>query len=185
MDYRSSITEDEQAAEHSPWGSSPPASPQRNQTTYSSLGNEATYGYGAQDASSGSTHDGLTANEFKRPETSSSNASEHGFANSQPSEESQQSGFEPSLDRSQQQHDQPAQSYASQEQDSTQQHAQGQGQPAPQGQQPRRPTQPQYKLQAKITGLERTGRKDPILRFDVHVGPDECCVQNALLITCL
>ncbi|KAI9842342.1 MAG: Vacuolar protein sorting-associated protein 17 [Sclerophora amabilis] len=28
---------------------------------------------------------------------------------------------------------------------------------------------PKYKLQAKITGLERTGRKDPILRFDVHV----------------
>lgn len=28
---------------------------------------------------------------------------------------------------------------------------------------------PQYKLQAKITGLERTGRKDPVLRFDVHV----------------
>jgi hypothetical protein len=27
----------------------------------------------------------------------------------------------------------------------------------------------QYKLQAKITGLERTGKKDPILRFDVHV----------------
>ena len=36
-----------------------------------------------------------------------------------------------------------------------------------------RPTQrqnlPQYKLQAKITALERTGRKDPVLRFDVHV----------------
>ena len=28
---------------------------------------------------------------------------------------------------------------------------------------------PAYRLQAKITGLERTGRKDPILRFDVHV----------------
>ena len=27
----------------------------------------------------------------------------------------------------------------------------------------------QYSLHAKITGLERTGRKDPILRFDVHV----------------
>ncbi|KAL7269142.1 Vacuolar protein sorting-associated protein 17 [Rhizina undulata] len=27
---------------------------------------------------------------------------------------------------------------------------------------------PQYKLQAKITALERTGRKDPIMRFDVH-----------------
>ncbi|OAX84084.1 hypothetical protein ACJ72_01542 [Emergomyces africanus] len=31
-----------------------------------------------------------------------------------------------------------------------------------------RPSAPQYKLQAKITGLERTGKKDPILRFDVH-----------------
>ena len=28
---------------------------------------------------------------------------------------------------------------------------------------------PSKKLQARITGLERTGRKDPILRFDVHV----------------
>ena len=28
---------------------------------------------------------------------------------------------------------------------------------------------PQYKLQAKITALERTGRKDPVLRFDVNV----------------
>ncbi len=28
---------------------------------------------------------------------------------------------------------------------------------------------PQYKLQAKVTGLERTGRKDPAVRFDVHV----------------
>ncbi|KAL4819408.1 Vps5 C terminal like-domain-containing protein [Aspergillus spinulosporus] len=27
---------------------------------------------------------------------------------------------------------------------------------------------PVYKIQAKITGLERTGKKDPILRFDVH-----------------
>lgn len=29
--------------------------------------------------------------------------------------------------------------------------------------------QPHYKLQAKVTGLERTGKKDPILRFDVYV----------------
>lgn len=28
---------------------------------------------------------------------------------------------------------------------------------------------PVYKIQGKITGLERTGKKDPILRFDVHV----------------
>ncbi|KAK8253427.1 Vps5 C terminal like-domain-containing protein [Phyllosticta capitalensis] len=50
-------------------------------------------------------------------------------------------------------------------------------QPQPQRQEPQRyhgqrgsrqQNVPQYKLQAKITGLERTGRKDPILRFDVY-----------------
>jgi hypothetical protein len=47
--------------------------------------------------------------------------------------------------------------------------------PAP-GQQPQRyhGTRPQrqqqhYKLQAKVTGLERNGKKDPVLRFDVYV----------------
>lgn len=30
-------------------------------------------------------------------------------------------------------------------------------------------TVPQYKLQAKVTALERSGRKDPVLRFDVYV----------------
>lgn len=39
----------------------------------------------------------------------------------------------------------------------------------PQGQQPPRQHMPQYKLQAKITGLERPAKKDPILKFDVHV----------------
>lgn len=50
-----------------------------------------------------------------------------------------------------------------------------QGQPQQyqqQQQQQQPPQQPrkQYKLQAKITALERTGRKDPVLRFDVYVG---------------
>jgi hypothetical protein len=56
-----------------------------------------------------------------------------------------------------------------------QQHqAPAQGQPGhsqPQryhGNRPQKP-QTQYKLQAKVTGLERTGKKDPILRFDVYV----------------
>lgn len=65
---------------------------------------------------------------------------------------------------------------------SAQQQVEAQSQPAPQhsygqghdrhGQQPTqqpRPKAPQYKLQAKITGLERTGKKDPILKFDVYV----------------
>lgn len=40
---------------------------------------------------------------------------------------------------------------------------QQQGQPRQQ-----RPPQPRYKLQAKITGLEGSGKKDMIVRFDVH-----------------
>lgn len=58
-----------------------------------------------------------------------------------------------------------------------QQHGQAQGQQGhnqPQryhGSRQQRP-QPQYKLQAKVTGLERTGKKDPILRFDVYVRHD-------------
>ncbi|KAG6040902.1 hypothetical protein E4U41_006750 [Claviceps citrina] len=41
---------------------------------------------------------------------------------------------------------------------------------ASQAQQQQAPPQPRsrFKLQAKITGLERTAKKDPILRFDVH-----------------
>jgi hypothetical protein len=34
---------------------------------------------------------------------------------------------------------------------------------------------PQYKLQAKVTALERTGRKDPVIRFDVHV-----CIYSSI-----
>ena len=32
-------------------------------------------------------------------------------------------------------------------------------------------TVPAYKLQAKVTALERTGRKDPVIRFDIYVCP--------------
>lgn len=37
------------------------------------------------------------------------------------------------------------------------------------GSQRQRQNVPHYKLHAKVTALERTGRKDPILRFDVYV----------------
>lgn len=41
---------------------------------------------------------------------------------------------------------------------------------------------PVYKIQAKITGLERTGKKDPILRFDVHVSKLLCFGKAGLII---
>jgi hypothetical protein len=65
---------------------------------------------------------------------------------------------------------------AGQDATQAQQHQQAQQQAPTQGQQPQRyhGTRPQrqqqhYKLQAKVTGLERNGKKDPILRFDVYV----------------
>ena len=58
----------------------------------------------------------------------------------------------------------------------TQQHQRGPpGRYHPQGgRQGQRP--PQYKLQAKITGLERTGKKDPAIRFDIHVRSESVTV---------
>lgn len=49
--------------------------------------------------------------------------------------------------------------------------------------QPQPPQGPQYKLQAKITGLERAGRKDPIMRFDVHVCIGLLYVKHNLILT--
>lgn len=64
---------------------------------------------------------------------------------------------------------QPVQGQQQQQQQAPQQAPQ-------QGQQPQRyhgtraqRQQQHYKLQAKVTGLERNGKKDPILRFDVYV----------------
>ena len=53
-------------------------------------------------------------------------------------------------------------------------HAQ-QGQQQPQRYHGNRPQRQQqhYKLQAKVTGLERNSKKDPILRFDVYVRLDD------------
>lgn len=54
--------------------------------------------------------------------------------------------------------------------DNSQQHSQGLPTRYQTGlRQNSRPPAPAYKIQAKITSLERTGKKDPILRFDVHV----------------
>lgn len=71
------------------------------------------------------------------------------------------------------------QQVAGQDAPQSQQHPQAQQQVPAQGQQPQRyhGTRPQrqqqhYKLQAKVTGLERNGKKDPILRFDVYVRYD-------------
>lgn len=65
----------------------------------------------------------------------------------------------------------------SQEQVRAMEQGQAQGQATAEAQ-PAKPTAPQPRLQAKITGLERTGKKDPILRFDVHVSLHPCLVHR-------
>ncbi|RYO92898.1 hypothetical protein DL762_001389 [Monosporascus cannonballus] len=144
MDYRSSIADDEHAAGASPWGSSPPVSPPRNG---SSLPYEAdtSNGFGQQDTET---------NAFQRPVTAESAAAAPDYNPFQQSGTSQQ----PSHGNGGEQHAEAPQ----------QVHAPVKPQGQDQQQHGRNSTGPQYKLQAKITGLERTGRKDPILRFDVH-----------------
>ncbi|KAI1363006.1 hypothetical protein F5Y08DRAFT_329684 [Xylaria arbuscula] len=165
MDYRSSMPDDENAAGASPWGS-PPATPQRNVTTYSSISSSQSptpYQYGDREQGNGFGQEDSGIDAFRRPNTASSTASTADYAPSEPSEPSQQAGFssEAGVSPNAPQQQAPPQGEAPNNGSSNTpgiQHAQ----------QPRRPPGPQYKLQAKITGLERTGKKDPILRFDVH-----------------
>lgn len=49
-------------------------------------------------------------------------------------------------------------------------------------QQPRQQRQrPRYTMTAKITGLERSGRKDPMFRFDIHVSISLASSNNGTL----
>lgn len=151
MDYSAAIAED--PIEPSPWGSS---SPRAQRAPFA-----------------GATPDSPTT-----PSRSGHAASE-----------SQSSLGEPALPTSQppisaiEQHNQIVEGQSQEPQSIPQQQAQAQqqlGQPLPSAQQrpgaaryhsaarQQRPV-PQYKLQAKVTALERTGRKDPVLRFDVYV----------------
>ena len=117
----------------------------------------SSYQYAAQDPSNGFAQEDPGVNAFRRPGTASSTAS-----TTYPSEQSapsQQS--DPGADPDEQQ---------SIPQESHQAYANPSAEIGPSSRrEPQRSKGPQYKLQAKITGLERTGRKDPILRFDVHV----------------
>ncbi|KAI0489909.1 hypothetical protein F4859DRAFT_462862 [Xylaria cf. heliscus] len=164
MDYR----DDEHASGASPWGS-PPATPQRNVTNYNPISGSQSptpFQYGSREPSNGFAQEDPGLDAFRRPNTASSTASTTAYEPSQQSEPPQQAGFgaEPEAQPSAPQPPQPAQGEPSNDGPSNVPGIQ-QGQ---QSQQARRPPGPQYKLQAKITGLERTGKKDPILRFDVH-----------------
>lgn len=166
MDY-SALHADENPdhpAGSSPWGNSPVASPEHNRTSFAS---EPTDGpispipYNAAQSRSdySSDHDTMAGDESTHngsigPNMSSDNGDSDrrpGTADSMPESSNQR--------YPQQQSQQPQVQHQQQQQQDSQKYHSG----------ARAPQKQQYKLQGKITGLERTGRKDPILRFDVYV----------------
>ncbi|RDL36165.1 Vacuolar protein sorting-associated protein 17 [Venustampulla echinocandica] len=151
MDYSASIHDSDNPAGPSPWGSSPVASPRH--------GRNSSFGASSQGAESPTPYStGQSGNE------SYSRDDARGGAYSRPESSAGTDAGTESVTGSDVQRPDTAQSTQSA---SDQQVAPAQPAP-PQQRQPQHPQGPQYKLQAKITGLERTGRKDPILRFDVH-----------------
>jgi hypothetical protein len=150
MDYSALPDDAENAVESSPWSSSPRLSrsafPARSSSDFQSSADTLGGGYGATSTSGDQyapTLDGRTLHE----------AQEH---EEQP--ESEGTPQSPALDGRSSRQAPPAPALHSHPSYSTPRPA-----AAP------RANVPQYRLQAKITGLERTGRKDLILRFDVHV----------------
>ncbi|QPH15988.1 hypothetical protein C2857_000527 [Epichloe festucae Fl1] len=159
MDYSASIDEaDDPAA--SPWGYSPSSSPQQTRAGLTGIVGEASSSpFPYNPLAAGLEHSGGQEG-FPRPSTATSDpGTEAGDAEQSTTQGSSvaESVEESHLGASQQSshpHEQAG-------------HAHRQ---APHAQQQQLPPQPrsQLKLQAKITGLERTGKKDPVLRFDVH-----------------
>lgn len=175
MDYSASVHDADHPTGASPWGNSPAPSPHAHRTTFGAVageppaspdrfgsdvpsngfaaGHEEEEGFGPADHGFGRPSTGSTVSESDTQTHTAETAS--GAASPGP----QQGNVSPL-----QPHDPNRLSgdtaRASQEQP-----------------QIRKPTQPVYKLQAKITGLERAARKDPILRFDVHVCHSMPCWQ--------
>lgn len=157
MDYSSSVHDADNPAGASPWGSSPTPSPNHSRTSFGQSGDDAP---GSPTPYRGHQSNGSFGSEasadFMRPESSglvSGQDNSGDFQRSDATDPVRTQHEQQDFKQEQTQPTQPSQRTLPQERASAPRRAQG----------------PQYKLQAKITGLERIGRKDPILRFDVHV----------------
>lgn len=199
MDYSASVQDNDHSG-GSPWGS-PVASPQRSQhtgfgTTSGSGGDPpqspyqrpftaSSTGLGGNDRddflggdeSGGFGAGASDAEEYRRPGTANSTLSASntdGESIAASASALDESGHQPQP--SQQFYDQqsplPQTQYDHINQGQPGESQQQQQQQQRQRQQLQRPPHPQYKLQAKITALERSAKKDPIFRFDIHVRGD-------------
>ena len=160
MDYSASIHETEDPAA-SPWGNAPVSPRPHEQTTFGEAG-------GVSPSSSFPYSQHADQDGFQRPGTATTESGTEGG----------------DVDHSTTLGSSIAESADDSHQGASQQASEHHSQPAPDShrqvqQQQQPPPQPKsnWRLQAKITGLERTGKKDPVLRFDVHV-----CSSNIPLL---
>jgi hypothetical protein len=169
MDYSASIHDADHPAGASPWGSSPGSSPQHNRTTFGAVASETPVpasGFGSHESSNGfqpeQDEEGFGSGDggYRQLDTASTASEAENQAGKSRTEEAP--SHQPELQQHQTQ--QPRQPEQQEPVKPAGDHVQ-----QVRERQARRSAQQQFKLQAKVTGLERTGRKDPILRFDVHV----------------
>jgi hypothetical protein len=177
MDYSAISHDADHPAGSSPWGSSPAPSPEPHRSVFNASSERVVspspYGIDPPATASYSSHDGGASEGYNRPESSGTvSTTEDDGSRPYTAESSDGPAYQ-----QQQQQQQPqqqgfsgrhSQHYESSPYPPEPHSSEGQRHPSNIRQQPRQQV-PQYKLQAKITGLERTGRKDPILRFDVYV----------------
>ncbi|GJN67034.1 vacuolar protein sorting-associated protein 17 [Purpureocillium lilacinum] len=160
MDYSASINEAEDPAGASPWGNSPRSSPHHSRTAFGNAATEPPPFPYTPENSNGLGPAAVEGEGFQRPGTATTESGTEGEAGD--SLASEASAAEAVGDSQA-----VVSEHTSQAEPPFQPAAAPHVQPE-QARQPPKPAQPQYRLQAKITGLERTGKKDPVLRFDVH-----------------
>ncbi|KAI9691553.1 MAG: Vacuolar protein sorting-associated protein 17 [Bathelium mastoideum] len=169
MDYSTLPNDPEHPTGSSPWASSP----QHNRTSFSQAPNNevppsplppAQSPYSGQYAREHSNYNGGDRPVSQDAHTDSTSAngttlvSENSFPHQDDMQQREQQQVEP----------QPSPYHQQQQPQDTAESARQEPQRYRHQKPNARPPALQGKLQAKITGLERTGRKDPIMRFDVH-----------------
>lgn len=163
MDYSTLPNDPDHPPGTSPWQSSPqPGAPPSPPTPKRSSYANTIDGHPEED---GSDQDNTTEDRYQQDQG-------RGSQGNQPENGALPDSGQRYPSNDQDTHQSPQQTYQQQPQQQGQQQQQRLGGPN-RYRGTTRPAQrqnlPQYKLQAKITALERTGRKDPVLRFDVHV----------------
>jgi hypothetical protein len=153
MDYSAAGAEEHQGS--SPWASSP-------QHSRTSFGDASASDVPSSPLPSNTSFSNQEHGDSEEQPYGSHSAGAQNGEGSDPSAEGQEAPPQ------QQQQQQQEAAQQAQPQQQHQPHQSAQRYRAQQSSRARHPP-PQYKLQAKVTGLERSGRKDPILRFDVYV----------------